>query len=117
MNRSPRCSTQVSCPVLRNYRGFSPATIRFAAAAIRGWLALGLLALAVLPAAREISPLLGWMPFWLLAAPLLVLAQVEAINGFRGSTRLWARSRMIVQRSGRRAQARRLPRPRISISR
>ena len=45
--------------------------------AIRTWLALGLAALALLPAARGHSLLLGWLPFWLVLAPLLMLAVAE----------------------------------------
>lgn len=41
--------------------------------ALRSWLALGLAALALLPAARGHSLLLGWLPFWLVLAPLLGL--------------------------------------------
>jgi len=40
------------------------------------WLALGLLAIALSPAARGTHAWLGWLPFWLVCAPALVLAQL-----------------------------------------
>jgi len=44
---------------------------------LRAWLALGLLALVLLPPARGFSQAIGWLPFWLVAAPLLMLALAE----------------------------------------
>jgi hypothetical protein len=38
------------------------------------WLALGVVALCVFPALRGSTTLLGWGPYWLVAAPLLALA-------------------------------------------
>jgi len=38
------------------------------------WLALGLLAVALFPAARGDLALMGWLPFWLLLAPASGLA-------------------------------------------
>jgi hypothetical protein len=38
------------------------------------WFALGALAFACVPALRTRDPFWGWLPFWLLAAPLLDLA-------------------------------------------
>ena len=38
------------------------------------WLALGLLALCVWPAARGQTELLGWAPYWAVVAPALALA-------------------------------------------
>jgi hypothetical protein len=40
------------------------------------WLALGVVAIALLPAARATHDWLGWLPFWLVCAPALVLAQL-----------------------------------------
>jgi hypothetical protein len=40
------------------------------------WLALGLLAIVLSPAARSTHAWLGWLPFWLVCAPALVLAQL-----------------------------------------
>lgn len=45
--------------------------------AVRAWLGLGLLAVVLLPAARGDSAWLGWMPFWLVLAPLSMLAVAE----------------------------------------
>ncbi|AKC86485.1 hypothetical protein [Pseudoxanthomonas suwonensis] len=38
-------------------------------ALLRRWLALGLLAVALVPALRGSSPWLGWWPLWLVAMP------------------------------------------------
>ena len=40
------------------------------------WLALGLVAIALSPAARGTHAWLGWLPFWLVCTPALVLAQL-----------------------------------------
>jgi hypothetical protein len=70
----------------------------------RAWFVVGILVLAFEPAARGVHPLLGWLPYWLLFAPLLVLAQCEA-------GRLVAAASVLPQRFGavlrrRRPQAR-----------
>lgn len=54
----------------------SPETRVFMRAVAWRWLALGLLAVALVPAARATHAWLGWLPFWLVCAPLLVLAQL-----------------------------------------
>ena len=38
------------------------------------WFALGALAFACVPALRTRDPFWGWLPFWLIAAPLIDLA-------------------------------------------
>lgn len=82
---------------------------RLAAAACRGWVAAGLLLLAFVPSARGSVELLGWLPFWLLVAPLLVLAQVEALGGFHASAAWVSRSRRALRRRAwRGGQARRI---------
>ena len=63
------------------------------------WLALGLVAIALLPAARATHAWLGWLPFWLVCAPALVLAQLG------DAQRLVV---AIANRPRRRVQARRL---------
>jgi hypothetical protein len=56
-----------------------PCTSRKHLAGIaRIWFIVGVAVLAFAPSAREVHPLLGWLPYWLLFAPLLVLAQCEA---------------------------------------
>ncbi|MCE3003440.1 MAG: hypothetical protein LW860_12190 [Xanthomonadaceae bacterium] len=84
---------------------------RFATATCRAWLAAGLVLLAFVPAARGAAEWLGWLPFWLLVAPLLVLAQVEALDGFRASAAWVSRSRRALRRRTWRGQARRIARP------
>jgi hypothetical protein len=84
---------------------------RLASALCRIWLAAGVLSLAVSPSARAVDPMLGWLPFWLLLAPLLVLAQIEVLDGFRRSASALARSRRVLRRRARRGgQARRIAR-------
>jgi hypothetical protein len=70
----------------------------------RIWFIAGIAVLAFEPSARDVHPLLGWLPYWLLFAPLLVLAQCEA-------GRLIAAASVVPQRVGaalrrRRPQAR-----------
>ncbi len=54
----------------------SPETRTFMRAFAWRWLALGLLAVALVPAARATHAWIGWLPFWLVCAPALVLAQL-----------------------------------------
>jgi hypothetical protein len=56
----------------------SHSTRKHLAVIARGWFVAGILVLAFDPSARGVHPLFGWMPYWLLFAPLLVLAQCEA---------------------------------------
>ena len=42
--------------------------------AVLAWLLCGSALLMLFPPLRESSPLLGWLPFWLIVAPLLDLA-------------------------------------------
>ncbi len=87
----------------------SAAARRTATSACRAWLAAGVLLLAFVPAARGHAEWLGWLPFWLLVAPLLVLAQVEALDAFRASAAWASRSRRALCRAfGCHGQARRL---------
>lgn len=89
----------------------SPAARRAATIACHVWIAGGLLLLAFVPAARGSSLWFGWLPFWLLCAPLLVLAQLDALGGFARSAAFIARSRRALRRRAwRGGQARRLPR-------
>jgi hypothetical protein len=101
---------KISAPAL------SDAARRAAASACRAWLVAGLLLLAFVPDARGQVELLGWMPFWLLVAPLLVLAQVEALDGFRASAAWVSRSRRALRRRAcRGGQARRIAAPRRAL--
>jgi len=76
----------------------SPDTRAFMRAFAWRWLALGLVAVALLPAARATHDWLGWLPFWLVCAPALVLAQL-------GDARDLVRA--VASRPRRRVQARR----------
>jgi hypothetical protein len=46
-------------------------------AVLWAWLACGCLALACFPALRGYNETLGWLPFWLVVAPLIDLAIVR----------------------------------------
>lgn len=58
------------------------------------WLALGLFAMLISPSARAHDPVWGWLPFWLVAAPLLDLALLHR-------RRLLAALRMFLVRARR----------------
>lgn len=99
-----------------DFPALSEPARRFAGAACRGWIAVGLLLLAFLPAARGSAEWLGWLPFWLLVAPLLVLAQLEALGGFRASAAIVSRSRRALRRRAwRGGQARRIAPARVAL--
>ncbi len=89
----------------------SPEARALAATACRAWFATGVLLVALVPSARGSAELLGWLPFWLLVAPLIVLAQVEALDGFSSGVALARRSRRALRRRFHRGQALRLARP------
>jgi hypothetical protein len=63
--------------------------------AVLAWLLCGSALLALFPSLRESSPLLGWLPFWLIVAPLLDLALLHR-------KRLMAVSRALLVRARRR---------------
>ncbi|HEX6832421.1 MAG TPA: hypothetical protein VF132_02710 [Rudaea sp.] len=68
-------------------------------AAVRVWLALGIAAVLCVPALRGTSAWFGWLPFWLVVAPLIDLAVLRR-------QRLAAASRaFLVSRSRRRRAA------------
>lgn len=48
--------------------------------ALLGAVALALVAMLSLPAARGVSDTFGWMPFWLLALPLSAWVAVRALR-------------------------------------
>jgi hypothetical protein len=99
----------MTTPAASHVVSLSPESRRFAEAACRAWLAIGLLLCAFVPAARDVQPLFGWLPFWLLLAPLLVLAQLDALDGFVRARRLAGALRRRVASPRRpRGQARRL---------
>lgn len=57
--------------------------------ALLGAIALALVAMLSLPAARGVSDTFGWLPFWLLALPLSAWAVASALRrrGNRGYAR------------------------------
>lgn len=68
------------------------------------WLVFGAVTMALIPQARGMQSLVGWMPFWLVVAPLLDLAFVHR-------HRLLSTSRAVLVR------ARRRRRPSVQASR
>ena len=74
------------------------------------WLVFGAVVMALIPQARGMQPLVGWLPFWLVVAPLLDLAFVHR-------HRLLSASRALVSARRRRrpsVQANRVRRTRSS---
>lgn len=73
------------------------------------WAGLGLLLIALLPAARGYSPWIGHWPFWLLGAPLIALLGLhrERLRAAFGQVRS---ARTEQRRRRRRGQARRATR-------
>ena len=47
------------------------------------WLWTGAICLMLVPTAWERSPHWGWLPYWLVGAPLVVLAGVRAMQWMR----------------------------------
>ena len=78
-------------------------------AALRGWLVVGSVAIAVLPEARGVDPWVGWLPFWLVVAPALDLVVLRRRRLARGASawlariarrRTWHRQARPLQRHG-----------------
>jgi hypothetical protein len=109
----------------RSHR-FNPSQISIAGnaassplrAALWVWFACGLMALLAFPSLRGSNPMIGWLPFWLVIAPLIDLALLRrhwlalASHGFLVRAR-----RRRPARQARRLQRRRVmrisPRPQI----
>ena len=81
------------------------------------WVAGGVVALLLFPALRERSAWFGWLPFWLVLAPLLDLALLERRRWFALS-RTWLRRaahrRRPTTRQARRHAQRRRQRQRLA---
>ena len=75
------------------------------------WLVLGAAASALLPALRGYNVYVGWVPFWLVAAPavLLVLTHRDRLAAALSAFLVGRRRRRSLYREG---QARRAARPR-----
>lgn len=73
------------------------------------WLALGVLLSAAFPAARGYSPAIGWLWYWLIAAPLLAQCTVHRHTlwpwlrqHLRGAVQSRSKARQPVHRQARR---------------
>ncbi len=89
------------------------AAYSIAELAVLAWLVFGAVAIALIPQARGTLDSVGWLPFWLVVAPLLDLALLHR-------HRLWSTSRAFLVRARRRRQparqARRTYRRRLNVS-
>lgn len=56
------------------------SSVSFLEQALLGAVALALVAMLSLPAARGVSDVFGWMPFWLLALPLSAWVAARALR-------------------------------------
>jgi hypothetical protein len=57
------------------------------------WLWSGVVCLFLVPAAWESSPRWGWLPYWLVAAPLLLAGTVRALAWLRAPVPILALAR------------------------
>jgi hypothetical protein len=79
------------------------------------WFGFGVLAFACFPALRGRDPFWGWLPFWLIIAPLLdllLLRRVAVAAASRGLLLRARRRRRAAPRQARRVPARRSTRAR-----
>jgi len=85
-----------------------------AATALWIWLALGVAAELLFPNLRSSDPLFGWLPFWLIVAPLIDLAILRHYWLAQTSRALFvrARHRRRPTAQARRLRTRRIPRQR-----
>jgi hypothetical protein len=74
------------------------------------WFACGLMALLAFPSVRGSSPMIGWLPFWLVIAPLIDLALLRP-HWLATTSRAFLVSARRRRRPAR--QARRLQRRRV----
>ncbi len=65
-----------------------PSSMSLLEQALLGAIALALVAMLSLPAARGLSDTFGWMPFWLLALPLSAWGVARALRQRRRFRRL-----------------------------
>ena len=87
-------------------------------AALWVWFACGLIALLAFPSLRGFSTMIGWLPFWLVIAPLIDLALLRRRSLALASRAFFGRARRRrPARQARRLQHRRmvrtLPRPQL----
>ena len=75
------------------------------------WLTAGIVLVVLLPAARSYSLWVGWLPYWLVAAPLLCLAIIDRLP------RLIAAKASSARQSGTRAIDRRRNRSSSQLNR
>lgn len=93
---------------------FDRASLNFFARLARAWGLIGTLLVFAIPAARGRHELIGWLPFWLMVAPALVMIQLDALMGFERARR-WRRRLQSLRRATRQQARRR--QPRIAVAR
>ncbi|HRQ64867.1 MAG TPA: hypothetical protein PKZ76_08390 [Xanthomonadaceae bacterium] len=76
---------------------------------LRLWLLTGALAIIVFPEARGYHALIGWLPFWLLLAPLASLAVWRLLHGAAVGPRRRRQARRRQTRQARRSHPWRQP--------
>ncbi len=96
-------------------RRFDRDSLRFFARVARAWGLAGAALVLTVPAARGHHAWIGWLPFWLLVAPALILLQLDALMGFERARR-WRRRWDIARRRTRVQARRRAPRERAGRS-
>jgi hypothetical protein len=93
---------------------------RHSGAWLWAWLALGALAFVCVPALRARDPFWGWLPFWLLVAPLIDLALLHRRRLMAASQAFLVRRlrRRRSTKQARRLRTRRVLRrvPRLAVS-
>jgi hypothetical protein len=85
--------------------------------ALWSWFVFGAVVIALIPQARGVTAI-GWLPFWLIVAPLLDLAFVHRGRLFDASKSIAAQAQTsrLRRRSSKAMQARRARRPRVTKS-
>lgn len=78
------------------------------------WLTVGLALVVLLPAARSYNLWIGWLPYWLIVAPLLCLGVIDGLPKLDAAKARWAKRIVAKAEQGPRKRLgtpnRRLPR-------
>jgi len=106
--------------VMSRTRRLPPATPVATLAPLRPllmhWLCVGLALVILLPAARSYSMWIGWLPYWLVAAPLLCLGIIDGVPKLSAVRTGWTRRSGAKLVSGRAKGQRRQQNRRLAFS-